>query len=112
MADDFVPQFVSRLRGRLEELELEKARLVGALRILEANPGQREASAISDRLLDRIAAFPGSRSSLLALEFGLTTGTIRRHLETLEEKRLIVRSGLGWEATAGNVRRVPPEKGR
>jgi hypothetical protein len=98
MENEFVTKLIEDLRKRREELEGERTAITAALRALEGAPrrrGQRQRD-LPSALVQSLAASPGSRASLLALEFGLSPAVVSLHLQDLERSGKIVKQGLGW----------------
>ena len=96
MENEFVTKLIQDLRKRREELEGEKAAITAALRALEGVPRRSRQRDLRSALVQSLAASPGSRASLLALEFGLSPAVVSLHLQDLERSGEIVKQGLGW----------------
>jgi hypothetical protein len=94
---DFVATLIDDLRSRLDELNAEKVAISHALRALEGSKPQAPRRDLRAALIASIGASPGSRASLLALEFGVSTTAVTAHLRTLEQSGDVVKRGLGWE---------------
>jgi DNA-binding transcriptional ArsR family regulator len=97
MPDDFMANLIEDLEGRLKDLETEKAAITRAVRALEGRKPRADRVNLQARLIERIRTSPGSRTSFLALEFGVTASTVATHLRKLEQSGAVVKRGLGWE---------------
>lgn len=106
MSGEFVTGLVGDLRNRLVELEAEKGAITRALRVLEPRESRGRRRDLQTLLIERIQAFPGSRASLLALEFGVSPTIAAAQLRKLEQSGLVVKRGLGWELS--NPREASP----
>jgi hypothetical protein len=104
--DQFVPTLISELRARLSELENERLAITRALRVLEPMPSRRRTRSLDKRLLEQLRASPGSRASLLALEFGMDVAVVTAALGGLEKDGEAARAGMGWEVTGAGMRRT------
>src|SRR5579884_2960951 len=100
MGHEFISKLIADLRTRREELDDEKAAITGALRALEGRQRRSPQRDLRPSLIQSLEASPGSRASLLALEFGVTTAIVSAHLRDLERGGEIVKQGLGWRLSA------------
>lgn len=98
----FVAKLAADLRVRLDELEMERTALRAALKALEPERRLRTPDSLSDRLLERIASSPGSRGSLLALEFGVPIAAVNGELHRLQDSAMVAKQGLGWVRTGSS----------
>jgi DNA-binding transcriptional ArsR family regulator len=107
--DEFITTLIGGLRDRLDELEAEKGAIKRALRVLEPHKSRGRRRDLQTLLIESIKAFPGSRASFLALEFGISPATAVRQLRALEQSGLVEKRGLGWALTGrGEASRLSP----
>jgi hypothetical protein len=97
MDNEFITKLIDDLRKRRKEIDAEKAAITSALRVLEDRKRRSRRRDLRSALLESLAASPGSRASLLALEFAVSTTDVLALLLDLERAGEVVRSGLGWQ---------------
>jgi hypothetical protein len=96
--DAFVASLVADLEARLADLDRERAAIRAALQALRKRT-RRETAGLADRLGTALAANPGSRASMLALEMGLPVSRVQEQLKALERAGNVERIGLGWRVS-------------
>jgi hypothetical protein len=102
MTNSPVPRLARELERHLNDLEDEVRCVRGALHALrgdQKNPS-RKRRGLRQRLLAALAASPGSRASVLALELNLEVEDVKVELRHLSNARLVHAEGMGWRLSS------------
>jgi hypothetical protein len=91
-----IPWLTRELRNRLAQLESERDAIRRALAELEDLPRSSRRAISADVVLEAVRMEPDVRATMLALELGVATEVVNRHLQNLQISGLVRQSRLGW----------------
>jgi predicted transcriptional regulator len=106
--------FLSSLRELREQAHHELVALEAARRRLKAliafandYTGDERKPDVPTRVQEEIRAHPGMRSTMVAMQVGLSIDSVQAAVKELEAAGVVVRSGLGWRIASNDGETTP-----